>query len=46
MGLLKNQSIAPHYLPPGTMGNTQVVNGGVAYSHKLLTGEERDDWMI
>ena len=36
-GLLKNKGIAPHFLPPGTTDNTQVVDGGVAFSHKHLT---------
>ena len=45
-GLLKNQGIAPHFLPPGTTDNAQVVDGGVAFSHKHLTNVERDDWMI
>ena len=44
-GLLKNQGIAPHYLPAGTTDNTQVVDGGVAFLHKHLTDQERDDWM-
>ena len=45
-GLLKNQGIAPHFLPPGTTDNTQIVDGGFAFSHKHLTNQERDDWML